>query len=310
MVSLPAHDIQTLSPAVLAFDSGCTLGESVVWCDRQRALWWTDINARRIWRAGIGDASGQWWSTPGRVGSLALCESGRLLLGMEDGLYLADPAAQPAESRLLCERRCDVPTASPSLRVNDGRLDRSGNFVFGMINEDPARARTGHFYQYAARHGLRRLALDPVAIANGICFDPEGTTMYYCDSLQRQIMQVDYDAETAVVTTPRVFAVVEGDAEPDGATIDAHGNLWSARWGAGQVVCHAPGGEVLSVLPVPARQPTCVAFAGDGLATLFITSAREGLQVQQIEAHPGNGAVFRADLAGVHGLPDSRFVDA
>ncbi|MFT3761816.1 MAG: SMP-30/gluconolactonase/LRE family protein [Pseudoxanthomonas sp.] len=302
-------DASNAPPAALAFDVRCALGESIVWCSHERALWWTDIESRRIWRHRTGDASGQWWSTPGRVGSLALCESGRLLLGMEDGLFLADPERHAAGAALPCERICRVPVEA-AMRINDGRADRSGNFVFGTLNEDPARARTGRFYQYSARHGLRRLELDAVAIANGICFEADGAGMYYCDSLQRRIMRVRYAAATASVSSPRVFADVEEPGEPDGAVVDAAGNVWSAQWGAARLACHSPSGKVERVLPLPVSQPTCPTFAGDGLDVMFIATARTGLDESQLLAQPSAGGVFAARVEGARGLVEPRFADA
>jgi sugar lactone lactonase YvrE len=308
MVSMREDGI--LPTATLAFDSRCTLGESITWCARERVLWWTDISGRRIWRGNPDTGSAQWWSTPGRVGSLALCESGRLLLGMEKALYFADPPRDEPGAGLSCERVCEVPMEGAALRINDGRLDRSGNFVFGCINEDPARARIARFNQYSLAHGLRPLALEPVAIANGICFDPDGSDMYYCDSLQGRIMHARYDAAAATVGDPRVFAVIEGGAEPDGAVVDADGRVWGAQWGAGQVVRYSAAGEVELRVPVPASQPTCVAFAGEHLGTLYVTSARDGLDAAALHAQPASGGVFRAMLEGVRGLPDVRFADA
>ena len=296
--------------AALAFDSRCALGESIVWCAREGVLWWTDITGRRIWRGRPDTGGAQWWSTPGRVGSLALCESGRLLLGMEKALYFADPSRDEPGAGLSCERVCEVPMEGAALRINDGRLDRSGNFVFGCINEDPARARIARFHQYSLARGLRALALEPVAIANGICFDPDGQGMYYCDSLQGRIMHARYDAATATVSDPRVFAVIEGGAEPDGAVVDADGRVWGAQWGAGQVVRYSAAGEIELSVPVPASQPTCVAFAGEHLGTLYVTSARDGLDAAALHAQPASGGVFRAMLEGVRGLPDVRFADA
>jgi len=301
---------RTLPTAALAFDSRCTLGESILWCARERVLWWTDIKGRRIWRGSPEAGSTQWWSTPGRVGSLALCESGRLLLGMEDALYFVDPTRHAAGTGLSCEHLADVPMEGTAMRINDGRLDRSGNFVFGCINEDPAHARTARFHQYSLGQGLRALDIAPVAIANGIGFDPDGQGMYYCDSLQRSIMHARYDAATATITDARVFALIAGDAEPDGAAVDAEGRVWGAQWGAGQVVRYSAAGEVELRVPVPASQPTCVAFAGDDLGTLYVTSARDGLDAAALHALPASGGVFRAALEGVRGLPEPRFADA
>jgi L-arabinonolactonase len=63
-------------------------------------------------------------------------------------------------------------------------------------------------------------------------------------------------------------------------------------------------------VPVPASQPTCVAFAGEDLGTLYVTSARDGLDAAALHALPTSGGVFTAVLDGVRGLPDVRFADA
>lgn len=297
---------RVLATATLAFDSACRLGESIVWCEREATLWWTDIKGKRLWQGNPATGVMRWWNTPGRVGSLALCESGRLLLAMESALYLADPTRQAPGTEVGGTHLCDVPMHALQMRVNDGRLDRRGNFVFGCINEDPAHARTARFFQYSIARGLRPLALEPVAIANGICFDPDGGGMYYCDSLQGRIMHVRYDADTAATGEPRVFAVIERGIEPDGADIDAEGRLWGAQWGAGQVVRYATTGEVDARVPVPARQPTCVAFVDD---VLYLTSARDGLDPDALHAQPESGGVFRVALEGIRGLPVRRFAD-
>ncbi len=295
-----------LATATLVFDSACILGESIVWCERERTLWWTDIKGKRIWQGDPATGAMRWWSTPGRVGSLALCESGRLLLAMESALYLAEPSREQAGGLVHLDHLSDVPMEGPQMRINDGRLDRHGNFVFGCINEHPAHERTARFFQYSIAHGLRLLALEPVAIANGICFDPDGGGMYYCDSLQGRIMHVRYDADTAATGEPRVFAVIEQGIEPDGADVDAEGHVWGAQWGAARVVRYATTGEVEVIVPVPAWQPSCVAFAGDAL---YITSGRDGVDAEALHAQPATGGVFRAALRSVRGLPVRRFAD-
>ena len=67
------------------------------------------------------------------------------------------------------ETLCTLETHLPTTRANDGRCGRDGAF-----------------YRYTRVHGLRRLALDSVAIANSICFSPDGRRMHYCDTLTRR----------------------------------------------------------------------------------------------------------------------------
>ncbi len=240
---------------------------------------------------------------------MALCESGNLLLGLSRGIYSLDVDDIEDSEILHPHKLADVPVAASTVRVNDGRADRSGNFVFGTMNEGPHVPRFGRFYQYSQRHGLRPLPLEPVAIANSVCFGLEGDLLYYCDSSRRRIMRCAYDARAATVGSAEVFATVDRPAEPDGACIDSNGRLWSARWGAGQVVCHAHDGSVEHLVEVPVSNATCVTFGGPALDQIMVTTARQGLDELQLQQQPHAGGVHVARMAGAVGLPESRFDD-
>ena len=294
--------------AQLAVDSRCELGEGIVWDERGQALLWTDIHGARLWRHRPHDSATQSWRLPDRLGSFALCESGRLLLGLAKGLYLADLRGCENSEQLDAQLLVSI-DEHPTLRVNDGRTDRSGNFVFGTLDEATDKRPIGRFYQYSARHGLRMLDLGGVAIPNSIAFAPDGGTMYFCDTRRREIMVCDYDAESARTSAPRVFARVDAPAGPDGATVDREGRLWSAHWGTGRVVCYGRDGAIEHDVAVPTTNPSCPAFGGARLDELYITSAREDLSAAQLELEPRAGGVFRAQIAGVVGLPEERFAD-
>ena len=293
--------------AALAVDCRCTLGEGILWWAARRALVWTDIEQSTLWMYGVGDRQTRKWALPDRLGSLAICESGRLLLGLAKGLFLADPDAAtgaelPVESVIAIE---------PHLlrnRINDGRTDRAGNFVFGTFNE----ARDGpggSFYQYSSRHGLRRLDVGGVVIPNSICFSLDGRTMYFCDSPDTRIRQCEYDAETAGVANVREFVRLrKHEGFPDGSVIDAEGCLWNAAWGAGLVRRYAPDGRVLDEIVVAAKNPTCVAFGGDALGDLYITSARQEMSDDELASTPEAGGVYLA-TPGLRGVSDAPFRD-
>ncbi|MFT4255789.1 MAG: SMP-30/gluconolactonase/LRE family protein [Pseudoxanthomonas sp.] len=290
--------------ALLLVDSRCELGECPLWCEREQALWWIDIESSRLWRFRSGDGSVRQWRLPDRAGSFALCESGRLLLGLAKGLYMAELAGDEIGVTPLVEVDADQPT----LRINDGRTDRAGNFVFGTLNEDPQRARIGSFYQYSNRHGLRRLDLGGVAIPNSLCFSPDGQRLYYCDSLDRRILRCRYDAEQATVGSPEVFAELGPNASPDGAVVDRDGKLWSAQWGASRVVGYDHNGKVEHVVGVPVSHVTCPVFAGKDYGEMFIASARVELSPEVLQAEICAGGIFKAQVPA-KGLPESRFDD-
>ena len=101
------------------------------------------------------------------------------------------------------------------------------------------------------------------------------------------------------------FANTRGaPATPDGSAVDAQGYLWNAQWGGGSVIRFAPDGSVDRVVKVPVSRPTCPAFGGKDLKTLYITSARDGLTPEQLAAEPLAGGVFAIDV-DVPGLPEN-----
>jgi len=294
-----------ISTATLLVDCRCTLGEGIVWWADRRSLLWTDIEKSTLWMHRVDDNVSRHWPLPDRLGSFAICESGRLLLGLAKSLAFADLGdGDGAEPRI--EPAMSIDPHLPRNRINDGRTDRAGNFVFGTMNEDqdgPA----GSFYQYSSRHGLRRLDVGGVIIPNSICFSPDGRTMYFCDSPEARIRQCDYDAESARAGNVREFVrLKDGSGQPDGSIVDRDGCLWNAVWGAGVVRRYDAGGRLLTEIPVPSKNVTCVAFGGDALDQLYVTSSRQEMTVEELSAAPASGSVYHVSTT-VHGICDAFF---
>jgi sugar lactone lactonase YvrE len=295
--------------AALVVDSRCELGECVLWCERRGALFWTDITSARLWMHVPDSGITRHWNLPERLGCFALCDDGQLLLGLAKGLSLTN--IDGAGGDVLALRRvAEVERERDDTRINDGRSDRHGNFVFGTKTER-SDAAPGHFYQFSFARGLRRLALPAAAIPNSICFSIDGRTMYFCDSRRREILRCDYDAERAAVSGVRVFTRVDAEgASPDGSIIDAAGCLWNAQWGAARVVRYRPDGSIDRIVPIPARNPSCCTFGGMAFDQLYVTTAREDMSDDELVRMPHAGGIYRLPTVGARGLPEARTVTA
>lgn len=290
----------------LVVDVRNMLGECVLWCERSERVLWTDIGGARLYAYHPASGRSEQWGMPERLASFALTDDDdRLLLGLASRLAFFD------FSSAAVTPICTVEAHLPGTRVNDGRCDRQGRFVFGTFNDADPRPAIGSLYRLNHDLTLERLALAPVAIANSICFSPDGATMYYCDSQEKVIRCCDYDPASGAVGNARVFADLRTrPGEPDGSAIDADGYLWNASWGAGKVVRYAPDGTLERELAVPVSQPSCVAFGGPALETLYASTARVGLDAAALAAEPAAGGIFSAGTGGVRGLPESRFQGA
>ena len=297
--------MKTVARMELVLGQQAILGESLLWDTQRQCWWWTDIESSVIYRWNGSDVAATAYPSPDRVGSLVLCRSGKILLGMTKSLAYFDPNNEQWQTLIAVE------TELASTRVNDGRTDRAGNYVFGSIDQSLPRANIASFYQYSASHGLRKLDLASAAIANSICFSLDDKTMYFCDTPTRRIMQCDYDAERASVSNIRLFVETEASAFPDGSVIDSQGNLWNAQWGAGRVVQYAPDGRELLRLQVPVKNPTCPAFGSSKLNQLLLTTSRKDMSSQELLEMSDAGGLFSFSLSlnDVCGVTDSLFND-
>ena len=156
---------------------------------------------------------------------------------------------------------CPVEADTPSTRVNDGRCDRAGNFVFGTLDEAEPRQAIAHYYQYSNAHGLRRLALPPVRIANSTCFSPDGRQICFSDSPLQTIWVCDYDAASAQVGAPRVFVLWQARSATRWLGDRRRGLLVECQWGTGTVVRYAPEGRELARYQANACNTTCRPWA-------------------------------------------------
>jgi L-arabinonolactonase len=277
------------------------LGEGVSWHHETQTLWWSDIQAQKLWRYDIASKTTKSFDTPERLTSFGFIDgSETLVAAFESGIGLYKPGTP--DISWLHRPHFDV----PGLRFNDGRVDRQGRFWTGTMVETAGGPKAGTLHSIGGDGGIRTHA-DGISISNGICWSPDSRCFYFADSPTRTIYVYDFDPDSGSTSNRRVFARTPQGAYPDGANVDAQGFLWSAHWGAGRVVRYAPDGTIDSAIEIPAEQPTCVAFGGPDLDLMFVTSARDGLSSEALARQPHAGDVFVYNVS-VPGLTDGRFI--
>lgn len=273
------------------------LGEGVQWHHREQAVWWTDIKSNKIFRYHLASKQLQSWATPEAVGCFSFCESDeRILLALASGFAWFDKTN--GELEWLAKPEAHL----VGNRLNDGRVDRQGRFWAGSIVEErntPTQC-AGLFCLDAQGQATQQLT--GLAISNSLCWSLDGKKLYHADSPSHQIKVYDFDAITGTLSNGKVFVQTSDDVEPDGSTIDAQNHLWNAEWGGSRLVRYTPEGVENFVLNTLASQPTCMAFGGDDLNLLFVTSARIGLSDEALAAQPqaGNLFIYRTEFKGVN----------
>ncbi len=165
-------------------------------------------------------------------------------------------------------------------------------------------ATTGSLYRVAQRAAAPMLR--DITIPNGPCWSPDDTTFYFADTVDERIRAYAFDVTSGALGAMRTL--VERGAlpgRPDGATVDAEGFLWSARYGGGGIARIDPRGRVERFLRLPVTQVSSVMFGGADLDVLYVTTSRQRMSEEALAREPLAGALLALD-PGVRGLPEPR----
>lgn len=267
-----------------------TLGEGALWCARDGAFYWVDILAPALNRLVLDDGAITRWDMPAPLGWVAPRAAGGFIGGFRDG------AARITLDPLTVSERSDPEAHLPGNRMNDGKADRHGAIWCGtmdMAEEDVS----GSFYRLSPQ-GEWQVIDSGYTVTNGPAFSPCGEWLYHTDSGRRTVYRFALDNDGAGVGAREAFIrFSEEDGYPDGMTTDAEGFLWVAHWDGGRISRFAPDGTRDRSIELPARRITNIAFAGDDLDRMFVTSAATGLSESEFD-----GALFEVE-SGVTGNP-------
>ena len=222
-----------MEPELIA-DYECEVGEGPLWHPQEKRLYWADIPAGRLFRYDPAPGSHEVFFDGDVVGGFTFQADGSLLLFMAKGrvAVLRDGALTNVIDQLPGEEL---------LRFNDVIADPEGRVFCGTIPSDDGQEGKllGRLYRLDTDGSITKV-VDDIAISNGMGFTSDRRRMYFTDSL-KGIDVFDYDQATGDITnrTPLVRLPADGSS-PDGMTMDAEGNIWSARWGASGVFGYRP----------------------------------------------------------------------
>lgn len=271
----------------------CRLGEGPLWHPERAQLFWFDILAMKLLTVEEGEP--REWQFDEHVSAAGWIDADTLLIASETQLFSFQ--LDTGESTYLVPLEAD----SPDTRSNDGRADPMGGFWIGTMSKTEKRG-AGAIYRYY-RGEIRKLFGD-ITVSNSICFAPGGRLAYWADTPTRKIMKVALDAQGWPCAAPEVFVDLGEDRRlPDGSVVDSEGGLWNAQWRSSRIARYLPDGSFDRAIEVGGTQSTCPAFGGEGLGTLFCTSASVNLD----DSDPAQGVTFEAP-AGVTGLPEPQVI--
>ncbi len=277
------------------------LGEGTLWHAASSRFFFVDIRGQAVHSWQPSTDARQSWPMPEMVGWLVPCADGQgFIAGFQSGFVRLT-----LEPELKIERLGSPHPDQPGLRLNDAKADAGGRIWAGSMHHENPQQPLG---QLACLHPNGRIEVveQNIHIANGPALSsdiqPDGSSvLLHTDSLLRSIYryQLSADGQLGGKSLWKTFAPEDG--EPDGMTFDAEGHVWVAFWGGGCLRRFNLAGDELQRINLPASQITNVAFGGENLDLMLVTSARVGLSDAQLAQQPlaGSAFVLRTGVRGV-----------
>ena len=288
--------------AELVLDSRATLGECPRWDHAAKCLYWVDINGNSLHRFDPKTSSDSAMDIGENIGCFAQDQCGGFIAGLRSG-YARITAFGGDVIRLTS------PGYDPKLaRFNDGRCDGKGRFWAGTMWEP--RDTTGANVYCLESDGRFSAKACPTTITNGITFSPDGKTFTLADTPAHVLWAFNYDESIGEPSNQRVLKKYDPPTgRPDGACVDADGNIYVAIFQGARIEKLSPRGELLATISVPAPNPTCCTFGGDDLRTLYITTARTRMTDDELVAMPHAGGLYavRIEAPNAAGVVEMRY---
>jgi len=283
----------------VAYDAVMQTGECPLWHPEEQALYWVDIPAFTVHRLDPSIGAHRSWKLSSEPATLAISDRGGLIVAMRSGFAHLDTGSDEVRLTEIAAAPYDTAVA----RFNDGHVDPAGRFWVGTIYEPRDKPAAEMFV--LERGAIRKAWSGGMTNSNGLGFSPDGKTMYHADTAAHRVTRADFDAASGAVSDQRLLHQFSTDkannygGRPDGAAVDSEGNYWVAMFEGARLVKLSPEGALLDEIKLPVRCPTMMAFGGDDLRTLYVTSAG-ARPAPELEQYPLSGKLLRIrmDVAG------------
>ncbi|NNE76969.1 MAG: SMP-30/gluconolactonase/LRE family protein [Pricia sp.] len=272
--------------AEILLDTKSILAEGPVWDWKKQSLFWVDIEGRKLHRYQPVNKQYTEWSFKEMIGAAVPTEDGCWLLALEKGLALFDLELENLAPCNVLEN------SNAKMRYNDGKVGPNGSFYIGSMHKEFI-PESGNLYQVTPDLNAQ-VEIPKTTISNGLAWSADEKTLYFSDSAAHEICTYDVDSKSGSLSHKKsIITFPESYGSSDGLCIDQEGMLWVAHWGGHCIRRWDPETrEVLKTIQVDAPHVTSCCFGGKNLDTLYITTARSGLDEKQLQNYPLSGGIF------------------
>ena len=257
--------MQEVKNMVIACKHRCVIGESPVWNQKEKILYFTNAKGNEICKFNIYTGELKIRPVNVSVAALAFSKKNRLIVSRDDGVFFLNEDNTIEElyntSKIKIERGNDM-KVGPDGRIYVGT--QSGKRAKVSKNVD------GKLYSID-KYGNVRVLLDGLSLSNGLDWSIDEKYFYHTDSDTNIIKEYSFDKDRGDIKFTGRAVEVNG---VDGFTIDNKNNILSACWNQGHIaVIDTKKFEIKSYIEVPTKIPVSCGFAGDNMDLLAIVTS-------------------------------------
>ncbi len=249
-------------------------GAFPLWSDGGRALWWADVLAPSVHRA----------TREGDADVVRLEAPVEAVVALSDGVAIGTGGGW---MRLNVDGDMQPMAATTPRGITAMTVGPGGRLWASLADGD--RWRVAALSRDGTPVGGWRLSEPATALA----WDARGQQLYLAAADSGTL----YTATEGSPVLRRLATVPKGSGRLGGLATDEAGGVWSSLRGGWSVVRFEPDGSVNQVLALPVPAPTDLAFGGPDGRTLFITSARDAVSREALDAAPHSGRLLCAELS-------------
>lgn len=278
--------------------SQCVLGESPVWCEVKKILYWVDILDNKIYAYNFDLKKIDFWIVPEHIGFLIIKKNGSMIGGLKSGLH---HIALKNDGTVNSSRIDKIDGESIHIRFNDGTIDSKERIwccTMNMQGKQPL----GKYFCYD--NALNKKIVDEgYIIANGPALNPEECLLYTVETCgNKDFTKGVYVAEISNDSSVKKHKKLLIDwskrsSFPDGIVVDKKGNLWIGEFGGNILRSYYPNGRIKLEIPLPAWNITKIAFRYDINVTIYVTSAQFGVSGNILLEYPFTGSIL--EITGI-----------
>lgn len=271
------------------WDARAELGEGIFWHAGEQAAFWVDIVSSNLHKIDLYGGKHS-WHLPGLISAAVPCVSGGLIATFQNGIFYIN--LKTGCTSLLHPLEQDM----PENRFNDGCSDNYGQLWFGSM-DDKQKDMSGHFYRLSAAGQIDRLDnFGQCIITNGPAVDCNSSILYFTDTVAGRVYRAELGDDGSPSDPHLHIDFSSQPGHPDGMCCDTDGGLWVAQFAGHRITRFDANGKEDTFIELPVPNITKCAFGGTDMRTLYVTTARVGLEATDLAKYPLSGGLFAVDV--------------